>query len=233
MSLIVSVYVPTGIVLSGDSRTTGTTSQQVANPQNPGTQVTVQTNVVLSDAAEKIFLVDERCGVGTYGAALIGNLPIAHYVEQFVQQPGRAAAANPATLAQAILQFFRSMTPVPQSYFVVIGYDGTAPWVGVIDVPNNAVQRKNVDAQGATIYGAQWGGDVAVASRLLSQPQHQPPFAVMNLQDAIDFSRHLIRSTIDQMRFEPRFPSVGGPVDTLVVSPTGARFLERKSLRCM
>jgi len=35
MSVIIAVYTPTGIVISGDSRTTGTLNQQIPNPQNP------------------------------------------------------------------------------------------------------------------------------------------------------------------------------------------------------
>jgi hypothetical protein len=52
----------------------------------------------------------------------------------------------------------------------------------------------------------------------------------MPLQDAVDYAVHLIRSTIDTMRFEPRFPSVGGAIDVLAVAPEGARWVQRKEL---
>lgn len=233
MSLIIGVYVPTGIVLSGDSRTTGTLSQQVQDPGNPTNQIMVQTNIVLSDAADKLFLIDGRFGVGAFGDALVNNMPVAHSIGRFSSQPSRTAAANPQTLAKGLLQYFRTLEPVPRVALLVAGYDGNDPWVIGVDVANNATHRHNFDAQtNQLIYGIVRGGDTAIVDRLLSQPQFNPPFQVMNLQDAVDYSRHLIRSTIDQMRFEPRFATVGGLIDTLVVTGAGAHFLAQKSLTC-
>jgi len=102
-----------------------------------------------------------------------------------------------------------------------------------VDAHQNSINRINV-TQGTTNidYGIVRGGDTAIVDRLLSQPQFNPPFQVMNLQDAIDYSRHLIRSTIDQMRFEPRFATVGGAIDTAVVTPSASQFLARKELHC-
>ena len=234
MSLLISVYVPTGIVISGDSRTTLTINQSVpAASQAPqGVSNIVLTNVVLSDATNKVFLLFGKYGVGTFGAATIANLPIAHYVEQFELSAGSNASANPSQLAADLLQYFQTFQPVPSVGFIVAGYDGTAPWVLSVDVAGNAVSRTNFDPATAQFkYGILRGGDTAIVDRLLSQPQFNPPFQVMNLQDAIDYSRHLIRSTIDQMRFEPRFPTVGGPIDTLVITPGNPRFLVRKALR--
>ena len=52
----------------------------------------------------------------------------------------------------------------------------------------------------------------------------------MPLQDAIDYAIHLIRTTIDSLRFEPRYPSVGGPIDVLIVTPDGMEWVQRKEL---
>ncbi len=232
MSLIIAVTVPTGIVLSGDSRTTGTRSQQVPNPQNPSTQITVQTNIVLSDAADKVFLLFGRFGIGTFGEALVNNMPIAHYVDQFQSNVSATPPASTQTLATDLLQHFRSLGSVPKVGFLVIGYDANVPWVIGVDAVNNNIQRANIDAQGQPVYGIAHGGDTSIVNRLLSQPQFNPVFQVMNIQDAVDYSRHLIRSTIDQMRFEPRFSTVGGSIDTLVVMGSGARFLMHKELTC-
>lgn len=234
MSLIVAVYVPTGIVLSGDSRTTGTASQQVPNPANPGANITVQTSITLSDATNKIFLVDKKFGVGTFGEALVQNMPIAHYIGQFQTQAGRQVATTTQGLATGLLQFFRALNPVPNVGLIVMGYDSNDPWVVTVDVSGNAATRRNQNAQNNQIeYGILRGGDTAIVDRLLSQAQFNPPFQIMNLQDGIDFSRHLIRATIDQMRFEPGFATVGGSIDTLVVTAAGAQFLAQKSLTAL
>lgn len=231
MSLITAVYVPTGIALSGDSRTTGTSTQTVVDPTSPTKTTVLQKDILLSDATEKVFLVDGRFGVGTYGAALVKRLPIAHYVAQLQASPGRQSAADTASLAQELLNYFRALQPIPASHFLVVGYDAAVPSVIGVDVSANRIERFNVDPLSASIqYGARWGGDSAIVGRLVSNTTFA--FDVMNVQDAVDFSRHLVRSTIDQLRFEPRFPTVGGPIDTLVVTPSEAKFLVRKALHC-
>jgi len=233
MSLIIAIYVPTGVVLSGDSRTTGTRSQQVPNPQKPAVAITVQTSIVFSDSAEKLFLLFGCYGVGTFGDALIRNMPIAHYTQEFEAQTTNNPPTSTMALATALLQYFRGLQPIPNVSLLVVGYDGNDPWVIIVDVFNNTIERRNFNPQTNQLdYGILREGEIDIVDRLLSQPQFLPPFKVMNLQDAVDYSRHLIRSTIDQMRFEPRFATVGGPVDTLVVTRTGARFLSRKDLIC-
>ena len=42
---------------------------------------------------------------------------------------------------------------------------------------------------------------------------------------------NLIRTTIDTLRFEPRFPGVGGAIDVLAVTPTAMRWVQRKELQ--
>ena len=216
--------------MSGDSRTTGTNRQQVQDPQNPSKQITVETDIVLSDAADKLFLLHGRFGVGISGDALVNNLPIAHYVDSF-QAKAQTPPASVQNLASDLLLYFRSLQPVPNINLHVIGYDSTTPFVFHVEVASNKVQRRNIDpATNQVWYGILRSGDTAVVDRLLSQPQFIPLFQLMNLQDAVDYSRHLIRTTIDQLRFEPRFPTIGGTIDTLVVTSSGGDFLVRKSL---
>jgi len=53
----------------------------------------------------------------------------------------------------------------------------------------------------------------------------------MALQDAIDFSIYAIRTTIDTMRFQARPKNVGGPIDVLVITPDGSKWIQRKELK--
>ena len=224
MSLIVCVYVPTGIVISGDSRTTATLTPIPL----PG-QAAVTSNITLSDATNKVFLLFGRFGVGTFGDAIVNNMPIAHYVEQF--HASQQSPANTQACAQSLLAFFRTLNPAPNCGFVVAGYDGANPFVYGVDTRASAVQHVNILPGGGGVdYGIVRGGDTAIVDRLLSQPQFNPLFNLMNVQDAVDYSRHLIRATIDQMRFEPRFPTVGGAIDTLFLNPTDCRFLKVKAV---
>lgn len=230
MSLVIGVFVPTGIVISGDSRTTGTLNQQIPNPQIAGQNINVQTNIVLSDATHKVFKLFDRFGVATFGDAHIDKLPIAHHIQQF-----EATTQNPPQttqdLATSTLNHFRTFNPIPRVGFVVAGYDNNAPFVFSVDVFGNTSQRHNLaQPQNNVVYGIVRGGDADVVGRLLNNPQRMPPFDAMNLQDAVDFSRHLIRATIDQMRFEPAIQTVGGEIDTLVIKRDKTEFLYRKEL---
>lgn len=230
MSLIIGVYIPTGIVISGDSRTTGSFTQQVPNPQALGQNINVQTSLTLSDATNKIFKLFNRFGVATFGDAHIANLPIAHHIQQFeatIQTPPKTTQ----DLVTSILEHFRAFTPIPKTGFIVAGYDNNVPFVFSLDILNNTFQRHNlILPQSIMDYGILRGGDVDVVNRLLNNKQRMPAFTAMNLQDAVDFSRHLIRTTIDQMRFEPAVQTVGGAIDTLVITRDKTEFLYKKEL---
>ena len=58
-----------------------------------------------------------------------------------------------------------------------------------------------------------------------------PAFDAMPLQDAVDYAVHPTRTTIDTLRFEPRHPTVGGPIDVMTVTPEGcSRAIRRKEV---
>ncbi len=50
------------------------------------------------------------------------------------------------------------------------------------------------------------------------------------LQDAIDFNRYAIKTTIDTMRFELVYKTVGGPIDVLVIKPNEVKWVSKKEL---
>ena len=50
------------------------------------------------------------------------------------------------------------------------------------------------------------------------------------LQDAVDFARYAVKTTIDTMRFQSRVKTVGGPIDILVLKPTEAIWIEKSNL---
>ncbi len=233
MSAIIAVFTPTGIVISGDSRTTGTLNQTVPNPQNPQQQINVQTMITLSDATLKVFQIFDRYGVGTFGDAHIDNLPIAHYIEQFEINNTANPPQTTHDFVTALMNYFRQFNQIPHTGFVVAGYDNNEPFVFGVDTFNNTIQRSNfIQAQNKLDYGIVRGGDTDIIDRLLNNPQRLPIFQAMNLQDGVDFSRHLIRATIDQMRFEPVIPTVGGEIDTLVITNDKIEFLYKKKLTC-
>lgn len=232
MTLIVTVYVPTGIVISSDSRTTGSSEMQQQDPLNQAQTIRVRSNILISDATSKVFILFNRFGVATTGAAHVKDLPIAHYVQEFEATHDKQAKLTVQNFAQQLADYFRALQPIPAIALVVAGYDETTPHVLTVDVAQNQIKRWNIKPNSNDVdYGILRAGDTDIVDRLLSTKQ-LPLFQIMNVQDAVDYSRHLIRATIDQMRFEPRFPTVGGAIDTLVIMPSGARFLTQKELTC-
>ena len=227
MSLIIGVYIPTGIILSGDSRTTGTLPSRIPNPQNPKQNLTVHTNIVVSDFTNKIFKIYDRFGIATFGNSHINNLPIAHFIEQF--EVSNTAPTTTTDLAAELLAYFRAFNPAPATGFLVAGYDNNEQYIFGIDVTNKTIIRHNFTIQ--QTFGLAWGGDSDIVVRLISNQNSMQAFEVMNLQDAIDYSRHLIRTTIDQMRFETRFPTVGGNIDTLLITNGSTEFIDLKKLK--
>lgn len=227
MSLIIAIFVPTGIVISGDSRTT--IQLQKDSPNINGGVNSLLTSLVLSDAANKVFSIFNKYGVGTFGDAIINNLPIEHYIEDF--QSTRDEVNNITELLDSLLLYFRGINPNLNTYFFVSGYENNEPFVYELSISQNQYRRKNLD-NGQIIYGLLRGGDTDIVNRIFTNPDLIPRFNVMNIQDAIDFSRHLIRATIDQMRFEPKYPSVGGEIDTLLVTRDKSKYIYKKELQC-
>lgn len=56
------------------------------------------------------------------------------------------------------------------------------------------------------------------------------PWDLMTLQDAIDFVRYAINTTIDTMRFTNVNKTVGGPIDILVITPNKSKWISHKKL---
>jgi hypothetical protein len=195
----------------------------------------IQQQLVLSDSAYKIVeLRTIGVGIGIYDAGIINNQPADTHVHRFEEEKV-APDDDVLTVGDKFLEYFRVNFPgVPVGYHIA-GYRtenrASIPYVLVgHTVREPGLRRVNVDGNATVQYGITRAGDTLVANRLIDQ-SYLPLFPAMPLQDAVDYAVHLIRTTIDTMRFEPRFPSVGGPIDVLVVTPGGLRWVQRKELR--
>lgn len=61
-------------------------------------------------------------------------------------------------------------------------------------------------------------------------PEISIPWDYMSLQDAIDFARFAINTTVEAVRFENVNKTVGGPIDILVIQPDKTRWISHKKL---
>jgi len=232
MSLVIAVYVPSGIVMAADSRMTVTREEKT---KEKGGEVTVRERIVLSDNAYKVVdLSAVRVGVGAFDTGIINDQPVDTHVRRF-EEEAIAEDDTVTTVPEKLIQYFQRSFPKVGVGFLLAGYTTekrvSAPYVFACHtVREPHVQRINVDKQGKVEYGVLRAGDTAVVNRLVAKDA-LPLFAGMPLQDAVDYSIYLIRATIETLRFEPRFPSVGGFIDVLVVRPDEMRFVQRKELR--
>lgn len=232
MALVVTVYVPGGIVMAADSRMSVLRTEE--REENEA-KLRVQQQLVMSDNAYLIVRL-RRAGVGisVYDAAMIDNQPVESHVRRFEEE-----AIEPdddvETVAEKFLTHISSNFPGVNLGFHVAGYitrdEISEPFVLVAHTTKEpTIRRVNATQEGNIQYGITRAGDTTVANRLIDVKQ-LPLFNAMPLQDAVDYAIHLIRTTIDTMRFEPRFPSVGGAIDVLVVTPDGTQWVQRKELR--
>lgn len=232
MSLVVTVYVPSGIVMAADSRMTVLRSEET---EEGGQKLKVQQQIVLSDNAYKIVgLSTIAAGIGVYDAGVIANQPVDSHVHRF-EEEAITPEDDVVSCGEKFLSFFQANYPNVPVGFHVAGYRlekrASVPFAFVgHTTKQEGVRRVNVNDEGKVQYGILRSGDIQVVNRLIEKTQ-LPLFAAMPLQDAVDYAVHLIRTTIDTMRFEPRFPGVGGAIDVLAVTPTEMRWVQRKELR--
>ena len=209
----------------------------------PGQAQTVQLAVGQSDSSYKTFLVPGGIGVSTFGAASIGGEPLAGFVESFINEVAEPEKLDVEGTANAILNYFAAMNPVPAISFYVAGYKpGPTPeqQVWSVTLASKAVTRANPSG----IPGLVWGGETDILARLIQPlaeldqngqiakpaPHYPIPWNFFTLQDAIDFATFALRATIDAIRFQPRAKTVGGPIDVLVITPTTSKWIQRKEL---
>lgn len=238
MSFIITLYVREGIVMAADSRLTLNTQREELDKK------VVNLAVGQSDSNYKLFLAPFNIGISTYGAADIKGVPIAGYVDSFIAAELKNKPPNIENVGKKLLEHFSAFTPVPKTHFHVAGYvdvdNQIEQQVWHINVGGKQVSRLSPPGQ----QGASWGGESDILARLV-QPvaqidqdgkvlQKLPYFHVQwhffTLQDAIDFAVFALRATIDSMRFQPRAKTVGGPIDVLVIKPSGADWIQRKKL---
>lgn len=62
-------------------------------------------------------------------------------------------------------------------------------------------------------------------------PEAPIAWQFMSLQDAVDFVKFAIETTINAMKFQSIDKTVGGPIDILIIKPTKTKWLQHKSLK--
>ena len=224
--------------MAADSRLTLTTQLQ----QQPNL-IPTQVYVPSTDSNRKLFVSETGIGIATFGAAGVGAEPIADMIESFMREYVTDSNLGPDEVAKSLLAYFTAMQNPPDTHFHIAGYktEGTQRIQHVWNVSIAAGLVTQVNPNGN--HGASWGGEAETMSRLFGEmfrqravDQFEPlPSTIVawdwfTLQDAIDFAAFAVRSTINFIRFLPRPQTVGGPIDVLLIRPTGHKWIRKKEL---
>ena len=259
MTLIVSLRIPDGIVIAGDSLSTLMKQGQFAakigvicpqcnhrhdiQPKSPTFPVPGTT----FSYAQKVFPFCGDFGVGTFGVGLLANKSVPFVMRLFEQklQEKKRSFQGVTEVAQEIGEIFynllkkqlklenSSVDALQENQavlgFQIVGYEEDAPKTVEVFV-GKTLHCRVIDKLGCTVSGSQ---EIVQAIWALykKHPDSQPPYPLFSLQDAIDYAEFLIRSTIAHQRFSQSIPTVGGDIDIALVTPfDGFRWIRQKSL---
>ncbi|MGE4714267.1 hypothetical protein [Bifidobacterium longum] len=97
--------------------------------------------------------------------------------------------------------------------------------------------------QDTSAQGALWDGETSTLTRLVQDvwlrldngsydpiPSEDILWNYFTLQDAVDFARYAVETTIQTMRFKNVVKTVGGSVDILLITADDTRWLQRGEL---
>jgi hypothetical protein len=229
--------------MASDSRLSLTTTKEIKN----GDHHTTINHICVgqSDFSYKTFLAHTKCGISTFGAADVQGVPIAGFIESFIDTLPKDEHFNIRDVPPRIVEFFQKLPIPPDTGFHIAGYETVngqlqqALWR--VSVPKGEIIKNDGPPNGGQ--GVSWDGEPDVFGRLVKPvalqvaegqfqpyPIHKIPYEFFTLQDAIDFCIYAIRTTIDTMRFQNRPKTVGNPIDVLVIKPNEAFWIQRKTL---
>ena len=236
MSFLIAVHVNEGIVLASDRRTTYTQTS------NENGQQVVKIGVHTTNSTDKTFACPNGAGISTCGDASLLGKPITGYIQEMIRA-GISPDTKISDIPQIIIDYFYSKPTVSNTNFIIAGYE---------TVEDRKVQKlfkirladKNIEEIDTDSQGASWDGETFTLTRLIQNvvvignngtctplPFEEILWEYFTLQDAIDFARFAVETTIKTMHFKNVVETVGGNVDILVITPEETKWIQREELR--
>lgn len=256
MTLIVSLRIPDGIVLAGDSLSTMMSQVAVQGevsvtcPQcglqhkvGPVQVAHIAMPSTTYSFAQKVFPFFGEFGVGTYGVGQLMGKTI-YFAVRELEHELKASGSPPKNVMEAadvigqralslvhaqVTDFEKAADDWSPLGFQVVGYDSSEAKTVVISV-GKTVRSEVFSQLGCTRSGQ---GHVVDALWALyrQRPDDQAQYSVFSLQDAIAYAEFLIGTTAAYQRFSRTIPSVGGDIDIALVTPFDRfRWIRKKPL---
>lgn len=236
MSFLIAVYVNEGIVLASDRRTTYT------NTQEKDGKIIKRVGIHTTNSTEKTFMCPNGSGISTCGDATLLGKPITGYIQEMIRTK-IDENCDVDNIPQIIIDYFNNLSVVPDTNFIVAGYKAQGATeqqkLYRLNVKNKSVESIDTSTQGAI-----WDGETYTLTRLINDvalktendkytdlPYENILWGYFTLQDAVDFARYAVQTTIQTMHFKNVVETVGGSVDILVITPDETKWLQKEQLK--
>lgn len=258
MTLIVSLRIPDGIVIAGDSLSTVNRTGQLdvkidtacpyCKRKHRIEQKLPIPNVPVTtfSYAQKVFPFFGKFGLGTFGAGLLANQSV-YFATRLMEQRFKNENMDFEKVSEVakhigddIHSLLKKQLEIekktlgslkPNQVILglqVVGFDGTEPKTVEVSVGREVTISDHIGL-GFTASGS--NEIVITISELYKNESQMPPYPVFSLQDAIDYAEFLISTTIAHQRFSQTPPQVGGDIDIALVTPfDGFRWIRQKPL---
>jgi len=234
MSFLIAVHVNEGIVLASDRRTTYTNTQEIDG------KIVLRIGVHATNSTDKTFICPNGAGISTCGDASLLRKPITGFIQEMIRTK-IDVDRDVEDVPQIIIDYFNGFANVPNTTFVVAGYSKQKKKQFLYRV---YVQSKEVEEIDTTGQGAIWEGEIQTLTRIIKDvaikaddgeytdlPCEDILWQYFTLQDAVDFAKYAVETTIQTMRFKNVVKTVGGNVDILVITPDETKWLQKEQLK--
>lgn len=235
MSFLIAVYVNEGIVLASDRRTTYSSKLTLDD------KVVQQIGIHTTNSTDKTFMCPNNAGISTCGDASLLGKPITGYIQEMIREK-IGVDCKVKEMPQIIIDYFQGLPQIPDTHFFVAGYDATdsgkQQLLYKVNVRNAEIEKIDTSCQGAS-----WDGETFTLTRLIQNvavktadgkyidlPFEDISWGYFTLQDAVDFARYAVETTIQTMHFKNVVETVGGKVDILVIMPDETQWLQKENL---
>jgi hypothetical protein len=217
MTIIASVYLKEGIIMSADSRITGVTTY----PNG------MKDRHTLSDSGQKLFLIkNESVGISCCGDQEIDGKTVPDFIRVF-EQSIVDDADSVKVVAEKLHQFVSNKYNGTVEFHVCGYMNGKKQVYRII---NNAIHEEVTDAN-ADECGVVWSGEPKVISNLLTGSNAIPiEWNFMQLKDGIDFAEFLVDVTCKIHRFQSGIGTCGGSIDILLLTKDYSKWIRHKVL---
>ncbi len=231
MSLIICVHVEEGIVLAGDSRSSYNKTD--GNITQVGVHTTNTTN--------KVFSCPNNVGIAVCGDASVNGNPISGFVESFIRER-IDEKTDIENIPRLIKDYFKDLDQNLNTTFVIAGYKRQNEKY-IKKIYRIRTKTDDLEIIDTEHQGALWDGETTTLTKLIQPvylkdnenyiplPPSEIAWNLYTLQDAIDFAKYGIKTTMDTMKFQAIPETVGGPIDILIMKPGEIFWLAKKELK--